>query len=234
MKRRIILPAFIVVTVLMSGFSYGQSIVKETRDLAGFSKVNFGVSGDLNITFGKEYKVVLEGSKALLEDIITEVTGGKLVIKKENWRINMNEKVMVYITMPELRSLGVSGSGKAWIKDAVKAEDLDLSVSGSGKLNTSDINVKNLGCSISGSGNISIEGNGNSDAADIEISGSGSYTGESMKIVKAGISISGSGNCYCYVTGNLVASVSGSGNVSYTGNPKIDAHVSGSGHVRSR
>ena len=43
-------------------------------------------------------------------------------------------KLHVYITMPELNGLGVSGSGKAEIKDAVKAEDLDLSVSGSGKL----------------------------------------------------------------------------------------------------
>ena len=37
-----------------------------------------------------------------------------------NWRMNMNERVTVYITMPELNALGVSGSGKAEIKDAVK------------------------------------------------------------------------------------------------------------------
>ena len=36
--------------------------------------------------------------------------------------------------MPELNGLGVSGSGKAEIKDAVKTDDLNLSVSGSGKI----------------------------------------------------------------------------------------------------
>jgi hypothetical protein len=234
MKRRISFTVLFVLMMLATGLLKGQSVVKETRDLSGFTRVSFGVSGELYINTGAEFKVVLEGEKALLEDIVTKVDGGKLVIKKENWRMNMNDKVMVYITMPDLKGLGVSGSGKAWIKDIIKADDIDLSVSGSGKLIASGIFVKNLGCSISGSGNIIIEGNGTSDDAEIDISGSGSYTGESMKIVKADISISGSGNCNCNVTGDLAASVSGSGNVSYLGNPKLDAHVSGSGHVRSK
>lgn len=233
MKRRITLSLFIVAMTLISGLSYGQSVIKETRDLSGFSRVSFGVSGELFINIGNEFKVVLEGEKDVLEDIVTNVSGGKLVIKKENWHLNSNEKVMVYVTMPDLKGLGVSGSGKAWIKDALKAENLDLSVSGSGKLNTSDINITNLDCSISGSGDIII-GGGNSIKADISISGSGTYTGESLKIGTADISISGSGNCNCNVTEVLEASVSGSGHVSYLGNPKIDARVSGSGRVRSK
>jgi hypothetical protein len=64
------------------------------------------------------------------------------------------KKFNVYITMPELKGLGVSGSGKAEVKDAIKTSDLDLSVSGSGKIYISDITVSKLGCSISGSGDI--------------------------------------------------------------------------------
>jgi len=93
----------------------------------------FGVAGNLYINFGPEFKVIIEGEKRDLEDIITEVSGNRLVIKKDNWKFNFNERVTVYITMPELKGLGVSGSGKAEIRDAIKAEDLDLSVSGSGK-----------------------------------------------------------------------------------------------------
>jgi hypothetical protein len=233
MKRGIILSVVIIALTLTNGLSNGQSIVKETRDVSGFTKVSFGVSGNLYINFGSEFKVVLEGERALLEDIETEVSGGRLVIKKENWRINLNEKVNVYITMPEISGLGVSGSGKAEIKDAVKAENLDLSVSGSGKLFTTDIVAKEVNCHISGSGDIILGGNGNADRSDISISGSGNYVGETLKIESADISISGSGNCTCNVTGSLKASVSGSGNVSYLGNPRLDARVSGSGRVRS-
>jgi len=234
MKRGIILTAIIFAITATAGIVYGQSDNKETRNLKDFTKVNFGVSGNLYINIGSEFKVVLEGDRDLLEDIETEVSGGKLVIKKDNWHMNMNERVTVYITMPEIEGLGVSGSGKAEIKDAVKTDDLGLSVSGSGKIFTGTIAVNNLKCSISGSGDINV-GGGNAETGDISISGSGNYTGETAKIKSADISISGSGNCMINVSESLEAHVSGSGNVTYTGgSPKIDARVSGSGKVRSR
>ncbi len=235
MKTGIILSAFILAISVPSGFGMGQSTEKETREVKDFTKVSFGVAGNLYINIGPEFKVVLEGDKKDLEEIITDVSGGRLVIKKDNnWRFNFNDKVTVYITMPELKGLGVSGSGKAEIKDAVKAEDLDLSVSGSGKIFTTDLVVSKLGCSISGSGDIVPGGNGTASKADISISGSGNYEGGALKIESAEIHISGSGNCSCNVIESLRASVSGSGNVTYEGNPKVDAHVSGSGKVRSK
>jgi hypothetical protein len=235
MKKGIILSVVILALVVSAGFSANQSGEKETRNVSGFSKVSFGVSGNLYINIGPDFKVVLEGDKDILRDILTEVSNGKLVIKKDNWRFNMNEKVTVYVTMPELKGLGVSGSGKAEIKDVIKTSDMNLSVSGSGKLYTSDLILSNLDCSISGSGDIIIGGNGSTSKADISISGSGNYSGEQLKIGLADISVSGSGNCTCNVTESLKASISGSGNVNYFGNSaKVDARVSGSGHVRSK
>ncbi len=225
---------FIVVATLTTGFLNGQSVNKETRNISGFTKVNFGISGDLFINIGPEFKVVLEGEKALLGDIETEVEGSKLVIKKDSWHSHGNEKVTVYITMPELTGLGVSGSGKAEIKDAVKSGHLDLSVSGSGRIVSAGLALGELNVGISGSGDVIIGISGEAASADVSISGSGNFSGESLKITNADFSISGSGSCKCYVTDNLEASVSGSGNITYTGNPKIDARVSGSGRVRSK
>jgi hypothetical protein len=234
MKSRLLISALIVAMTFTTGFSKGQTVNKETRNLSGFTKVNFGVSGDLYINIGSEFKVVLEGDKSLLEEIETEVTGSKLVIKKESWHSHWNEKVTVYITMPALTGLGVSGSGKAEIKDAIKAENLDFSVSGSGRIQTIDLALGKLNVDISGSGDVIVGGNGEAASADISISGSGNYSGEALKIADADFSISGSGSCKCNVTDNLEASVSGSGNITYTGTPKIDARVSGSGRVRSK
>jgi len=212
MKRGIILSVFVFAIGAAAAFASSQSVVKETRDEKNFTSVNFGVAGNLYITIGPEFKVVLEGERRFLDDIITEVSGNKLVIKKENWRFNLNEKITAYVTMPEVKGLGVSGSGKAEIKDALKTDDLNLSVSGSGKIFINDITVSKLDCGISGSGDIIFTGSGNANRADISISG----------------------NCTCNVTESLRASVSGSGNVTYAGDPKVDAHVSGSGKVRSR
>ena len=125
MKRGIYLSVLIFTITVCAAFAGNQSDGKETRDLKDFTKVNFGVAGNLYINIGPEFKVVLKGEKSYLNEIITEVSGGRLIIKNENWkmhnwRMNMNEKVTVYITMPELNGLGVSGSGKAEIKDAFK------------------------------------------------------------------------------------------------------------------
>ncbi|HPT20455.1 MAG TPA: head GIN domain-containing protein [Bacteroidales bacterium] len=234
MKKAMIFSAFIVATLMVMGFSGNQPSNKETRNVKDFTRVAFGIPGDLYVNFGSDYKVILEGDKDILDNIITQVSGGKLVIKEDNWHIRMDKKVTIYITMPALEGLSVSGSGKAVIKDAVKAKELDFSVSGSGKIYTADVTADALDCSISGSGDIILQGSGAISDAEIGISGSGNYTGESLKIGTADISISGSGSCLCNVTGSLKAGVSGSGNVTYIGNPKVDARVSGSGKVRSR
>jgi len=202
--------------------------------VTGFTKVSFGVPGNLYISIGPDYKVILEGDKDLLDEIETVVSGGRLVIKKENWNRNLNKKVIVSITMPSVEGLSVSGSGQAEIRDAVKTGDLDLAVSGSGKLFVNDLTADNLGCSISGSGDVIIRGSGSVSESEVSISGSGSYAGEGLKINTAAINISGSGNCVCNVAGTLEARVSGSGNITYIGNPRIDARVSGSGRVRSK
>jgi Putative auto-transporter adhesin, head GIN domain len=234
MKSGLLMSALIVAMALTAGFTKEQSVEKETRNLTGFKKVNFGVAGNLYVNLGSDYKVVLEGDKSFLEEVETEVSGSTLVIKNENWHWHGNQKVNVYITMPELKGLGVSGSGKAEIKDALKTDNLDFSVSGSGTILTADLAIGKLDVGISGSGDVIVGGSGQADDADVSISGSGSYSGESLKIARGDFRISGSGNCTCNVTEKLDASVSGSGNITYTGDPKIDARVSGSGKVRSK
>jgi hypothetical protein len=226
--------ALLLIITLVTGISAGQAIVKETRNVRGFTRVNYGISGTLKINIGPDFSVVLEGTKSDLEEVETEVSDGKLVIKQDSWGFNFNEKVNVYITMPALTGLGVSGSGKAEVLDAIKdADDLSLSVSGSGKIQTAGLEVDNLKCNISGSGNILIGAPGSADKGDISISGSGSYSGEAFEIDHLEISVSGSGNCLCKVGDSLDAGISGSGNVTYIGSPSIDARVSGSGHVRA-
>ena len=235
-KKHIMMKRAVVLLVIMSlayGISAGQT-VKETRNVKGFTTVGFGIAGNLYVKIGPEFSVVLEGEENDLEEVVTELSGDRLQIKQENWRFNFNEKVNVYITMPGLEGLGVSGSGRAEILDAVTdADDLNLSVSGSGKLLTARLEVDELDCSISGSGNIVIGSAGNADRAEISISGSGGYSGEEFEIDHLDISVSGSGNCICKVGDSLEATISGSGNVTYIGDPKIDARVSGSGHVRA-
>jgi hypothetical protein len=225
---------FLLGAFIVTSAATGQTAVKETRDVKGFNKISYGISGNLTIKIGPEFSVVLEGEKNDLKEVITDVNDGKLRIRMDNWHFDFNEKVNAYVTLPELKGLGVSGSGKAEILDPIKdADDLSLSVSGSGKIMAKELIVDNLDCHISGSGDIFIEGAGNADEAEISISGSGNYNGPDFEIDSLDISVSGSGSCFCKAGDYLEASISGSGSVTYKGEPNVDARVSGSGHVRS-
>ena len=105
---------------------------EETRDVKGFTKISYGISGNLTIKIGSEFSVVLEGEKGDLREVITEVSDGKLRIRQDSWFFNFNSRVNAYVTLPQLTGLNVSGSGKAEILDPIKdADNLSLSVSGS-------------------------------------------------------------------------------------------------------
>ena len=234
MKKLLLSSSIAMCLIISTCLCTGQSVTKETRNVKGFSSVNFGIAGNLTIKLGPEFSVVLEGEKNDLEGIVTDVSGDRLLIKQENWRFNIRERVNIYITMPELNGLSVSGSGKAEILDAIKeADNFSLNVSGSGRIVTAGLVADEVNCDISGSGNITIGSSGSADRGEIVISGSGNYSGEEFEIDHLEVNVSGSGSCYCKAGDSLNARISGSGNITYKGNPKIDVRTSGSGHVRA-
>jgi hypothetical protein len=231
MKKAIIFCGIAACFILMSANSFGQA--KETRDVSGFTGVNFGIAGNLYIKLGSVFQVTIEGDSKYIRDVETIIKNGKLVIRRDNYNFFNNEKANVYVTMPEIKSLGLSGSGKATVEGTVKTDLLDLSVSGSGKISIPQVVLGEMNCSISGSGDIYLDG-GEVGKADLSISGSGNYSGDNVVIKNFHAGISGSGSCSCNVSESLDASISGSGNVVYSGNPRMNVRASGSGHVRSK
>lgn len=226
--------AFALLLMFALQASQAQSPYTERRDVSGFSEIGFAVAGEVIISLGSQYSVVLEGDRDYIREIETKVYGKELRIKREKWFDTGNRKVVVRITMPDLKGISVSGSGRVTVNDPLKGGDLDIGISGSGKALLRDVALSNVECSISGSGSLNIAGEGTIGRLEINISGSGGYVGEDTRVETLEAAISGSGSCDCYVTGKLEASISGSGNIRYSGNPKIDAAVSGSGKVRSK
>ncbi len=98
---------FVLVITLFAGTNRAYS-QKETRDVAEFTKISFGVSGHLYLKQGNTQSLVLEGDD--LDEISTEVSGGKLRIKKRNssWNWGHN-RIDVYITVKNLEEINLSG-----------------------------------------------------------------------------------------------------------------------------
>ncbi len=218
----------LLITLLSIGVSNAQT--RETRDLDDFTGIGFGVAGTLILQQGNTFSVVLEGDEDYLEEIETTIRSDKLIIHHDSWMSFGNKKVTVYVTMPVIEDLNVSGSGNIIAEESIRAEELDMGVSGSGNIKLANLSAEAVNCRISGSGSIELDGS--AEDGELSISGSGKYRGEAFRLKTMDISISGSGTCRAMVEEDLEARVSGSGDVYYSGSPRVDAKVSGSGRVR--
>ena len=140
-------------------------------------------------------------------------------------------KIEIYVTVPDVNSLSVSGSGDILAKE-LEARILNLAVSGSGNITIEDLDSKKVKGAISGSGNISLEDGGVADELSVSISGSGNFDAEGFDADAVSVATSGSGNCKVSSDGSIKARIAGSGSVYYKGNASIDSSVAGSGRVK--
>lgn len=214
---------------------YSVNAEEEKRDVSTFSEISLRVSGDLYLTQGNKQSVRLVASSSTLDDIITEVKGNKLVIRFPNKSVFKRNfkpgKIQIYVTVPDVDALGVSGSGDIIAKN-LDARIISLAVSGSGNIEIGELVSKKVKGSISGSGNIEIGGGGVADELTVSISGSGDFKADKFEAEDVTVNTAGSGNCNVSSNGSVRARIAGSGNVYYRGNPSVDASVAGSGRVK--
>lgn len=211
----------------------GQTI-RESRNVSAFNGVALAFSGDVFITQGSQQKVEIEAEKSTLEIIETEIEGNTLILKtkKGNWR-DLGE-INVYITMPKVSSLSVSGSGELVCETSLRTSDIKLNVSGSGSVKIHKLESPDVSAIITGSGDINLAGTTNNQGQlDAMITGSGSFNAEELPVGIADINITGSGSARVNVLKELKTNITGSGNVQYKGNPMVNANTTGSGKTRS-
>ncbi|GGF05395.1 hypothetical protein GCM10011383_15670 [Hymenobacter cavernae] len=221
---------------------------REVRQVATFTQVNLAGSPKVVLRQGSPQKVELEGEPADLVRLETTVSNGKLRIGIKNnsgksssdYDGGLLDKMMgstnvhlgsitVYVTVPEINALSVSGSGSIRAAEAIKTGNLDLAVSGSGHLDLSQLHGAAVTSAVSGSGSIAVVGT--AARHDIRISGSGRVQSANLRVEASKVTISGSGNCRVNASKTLEARIAGSGNIYVTGNPQITSSIAGSGHV---
>ncbi|MHB8207794.1 head GIN domain-containing protein [Mucilaginibacter sp.] len=207
----------------------------QDRHLSGFNAVDVEGSFDVYITQGSTESVTVDAPADIMDHVVTEVHDRSLKIKdkrRNGWSGDWNgnhKKVVVHVTVRDINAIGITGSGDVYFKDGIKAEKLDIEVSGSGDA-AGKIEVKTLDCSVSGSGNIKISGH--ADVSNVSVSGSGDYSGRELPTTNTTVQVSGSGNASINASSSITAAVSGSGDVSYTGGAQhVTKSKSGSGDI---
>lgn len=222
--------------LLLAGISKAFADTQD-RHLSGFHAISVMGSFDVYITQGATESVKVEAPAEVINKIITEVNGDVLKVRNKDdnfsWRNifnnNGHKKIVVYVTVKDIREISLSGSGDAFFKEGLSAPKLSLSISGSGDI-VGKVNVKELETRISGPGDVSLSGN--AATSSVRTNGSGDFRGRDLVTETSMIHVSGSGDASVNASKRVDASVSGSGDIRYTGGAtQVSSHTSGSGSV---
>lgn len=209
---------------------------EQTRKVDPFTEISLNISANVHLEQGNKQNLEIVAKASTLEQIITEVKNGKLIIRFPNknlfWKDFRPGEITIYITAPEINALSVSGSGDIIAEEDIKTKAIDLSVSGSGNINLSELSAEQVKTAISGSGNIILAGKQTAQDLSVAISGSGNFKGMDYSAKDVSIKVSGSGNAAIEAQDNLYVRLVGSGNVTYKGKPAVDQSTTGSGSVR--
>ena len=238
-KHSFIFGIALMVTSFSNAQSWGNKKVKgngnmttENRNTGNYDEIKCAGSMDYILVAGTEGKIKIEGESNLLEYIITEVKGNKLVVKVKNGinlKSSSNKGIKITIPFEDISQVSLSGSGDLWNDDVIKADNLDVSLAGSGDV-TIKVDANSVEGNLSGSGDITLSGK--TDKLDVSLAGSGDIHGFGLQSNHTEASVAGSGDIEIVSNKSLKARVSGSGDIEYKGNPdKEDSKVSGSGSI---
>ncbi|WP_026752935.1 head GIN domain-containing protein [Sediminibacter sp. Hel_I_10] len=205
-----------------------------TRSTSDYDAIHCSGSFDYILVAGTEGKITIEGEGNLLEYIVTEVSGNKLIIKTNN-NVNLqpsrNKTIKITIPFKDIDDVSLSGSGDLWNEDLINADSFSTAITGSGDI-ILNVKTKSIKARVTGSGDLTLKGT--TENLDAGVTGSGDFHGFDLNSENTEVSVTGSGDAQVVSTENLKARVSGSGDIKYKGNPKKeDTKVAGSGSIEN-
>lgn len=201
----------------------------EVRTVRDFSRVELKIDAQVILTQGAQREIRVEAQRNILDILETEISGDQLQIEYGRYDVRSHDPIKVYITVPMLSEVEVSGSGKISSTTPWTANSFRAHVSGSGEITMNFAKVDGLRTNVSGSGEMRLNGAAQNHSATI--SGSGKIYAYELETQDTYTSISGSGKSYVAAARTLDVDLTGSGSVYYRGNPKVSSRISGSGKV---
>jgi hypothetical protein len=230
MKHTVFL--FLALTGILGIIGTVSAQSTQTRPVSGFNSVANAGSFSVHVKITGAESLKITADAGIIDEVETVVNGGSLEVrfKHPNQPHHYNGRVDVYITAKSLNALTCSGSGSLELDGALKGNEANVTLSGSGSISTS-IASSAVQATISGSGKISLSGA--TGKTSVAISGSGELKAEDLKSEVAEVQTTGSGNAHLNVSKSISAEIVGSGNVYYTGTATIaKSQTIGSGRIR--
>lgn len=212
------------------GIKGNGKVVKDERNVSGFTMLSVGGAYDVILIQGNTEGVVVEAEENLMEYIKTEVSGGKLKIYNKE-PLSPKEDMKVYVTFKDLTKIGISGACDLENEGTLSFNELEINSSGASDIElTLKLDELELDCS----GASDIELIGSAKELELELSGASEIEAFEFEVEECNLELSGAGHAEVYVTKELDVSVSGAGSCYYKGNPQVSQSVSGAGSVKHK
>jgi len=200
---------------LLAGCERGDPLRIESSDLGEFTAINFHGAGEVNIRVGAPSSLQVEGGSEVVKDLRSYVKDGVLFIRPNDSRWNWFEgshKLVLTITMPELKELEANGAGSIQITGLTGGEH-KLLVAGA----------------------FNIEAQGSVERLQIILEGAGNVNYRDVIAQEAKVELRGAGNVEVRPVQLLDAAVHGVGAVQYVGEPqKVASAIHGLGAIKPR
>jgi hypothetical protein len=191
--------AWVMIMFNLSSFAQNE-VVRESRDIPSFDKIDIGGAFDVKITFGEPQKVEVESRQKALADIKTDVKDNKLIVTSE--RISGNTPLNIYISIPTISLLEVHGAAEVSGLTPLTAEMLTILVSGAASADL-NLDVATLRTEASGAADLDLEGKATHHSTIV--SGAATVNAKGLETETTDADVSGAGTARVRaldVTGN--------------------------------
>ena len=206
----------------------------EVRTAKNFHGIYVSSAFDVYLSQSNEEAVAVSANdKETRDRIEVEVKDGILVVglKKGSWKWNKgNKKLTAYISFKNIDKLTVSGACDVFMDGTLKAESLNLNLSGASDIKNMKFDVKKLDADISGASDIKTSGV--VGQMSIQASGASKFRGTDLATDYCNVHVSGASDVSITVNKELTAHASGASGLKYKGDGKItDIKTSGSSRI---
>lgn len=207
----------------------GNGIIEEYHRMvtSDFTSISASEGLDVYVTQGNDFEIVIEADENIIDLIGTDIKNGTL-------RIHAIENIgratkKIYVTLPVITALETSSGAGLLTKNAITAQNLELSASSGSSLQIEDLKAEKVTADSSSGAGIKVVGETEAFYSDAS-SGSG-IKAENLITANCHASASSGAGITVNVTESLMAEASSGGNIRYTGAAKVEQKKSSSGSV---
>ena len=205
---------------------------RKSYSLTDFDDIDVRYAYDVVLKQG-DFSVDVEAESSVMEKLDIKIVDGTLLLSKDrNFSFRGTKTPKVYISMPDIENIHISGSGKFETESTFEADDIEIFVSGATDMDL-DLDCTTLKTSISGAGDINLSGE--ADYYSTSNNGAGSIDAKDFVTESVRVSINGAGSASVHATQQLDVTINGAGSVTYAGNPEtVNKSINGFGSVKPR